>query len=182
MKQLRNIKLLASVIPVVLAAVGCARPATQDAGAPQIVKPYVVDAATVQLTFPDANAVLTPLKTTAATAAFKSAEQAFTVVHEGVTAMAAEAGAGPAKVGLYHYSNSAHGQIQPDGSVKLDYQNVPVWLVTQPLTHYLNLSQGRPNASSSSAPVTHSGCSFRYIVKASDGTFITSWEECTTNG
>ncbi len=182
MKQPGNFKLLVGVIPVVLAAVGCAPPATQNAAAPQLPKPYVVDAATGQLTFPDANATLTPLKASAATASFRSADQAFAVVHEGVAAVAALAGAGAARVGLYNYNNSAHGRIQPDGSVKLDYQNVPVWLVTQPLTHYLNLSQGKANAPASSAPVEHSGCSFRYIVKASDGTFITSWEECTTNG
>jgi hypothetical protein len=60
--------------------------------------------------------------------------------------------AGPVIAGLYSYYNSAYGQIQADGPVKLTYQGTPVWLFRAPLA---------------------------LLVDASTATLMTDWEHCT---
>jgi hypothetical protein len=89
--------------------------------------------------------------------------------------------AGPVTGGLYSYYNSAYGQIQPDGSVKLTFQGTPVWLFMAPLIHHVNDGLGGPMGASPRPSPTYTGCSYVYIVDAASGSLLTDWQNCTSS-
>lgn len=118
---------------------------------------FVAKAGTGTVSLPKANATLTPLaatgnaapgKVTATDAAGRSvtlvdgATAYGAVVQDGIEGFTAGDLAGPVAGGLYSYYNSAYGQIQPDGTVKLTYQGTPVWLFIAPLIHYIDDAVG----------------------------------------
>jgi hypothetical protein len=156
---------------------------------------FVEKAGTGTVSLPDGDATLTPLAVTGNAAPGKvtatdAAGQSVTLV-DGDTAYGAArslfvgygAGnlAGPVAGGLYSYYNSAYGQIQPDGTVKLTYQGTPVWLFTAPLIHHVNDSAGPPYGASPRPTPTYTECSYVAIVDAASGSLLTNWQHCTSS-
>ena len=180
-----------------LLAAGCAM--AQGASLPHAAfsaTSFVEKAGTGTVSFPETNARLTHLAATGNAAAGKvtatdAAGQSVTLV-DGNTAYGAVRAmiegittgnlAGPVAGGLYSYYNSAYGQIQPNGKVKLTYQGTPVWMFTTPLTHHVNDAVGGliPNNSPRPTP-NYTGCSFVYIVDAASGSLLTNWQHCTSS-
>ena len=156
---------------------------------------FVAKAGTATVSLPDANATLTPLAATGNTAPGKvtatdAAGQSVTlvdgdtaygaVIQDGIEGFTAGNLAGPVTGGLYSYYNSAYGQIQPDGTVKLTYQGTPVWMFTAPLIHYINDAVGANTEGTSPQPApNYTGCSYIYIVVAASGSLLTNWQHCT---
>jgi hypothetical protein len=137
---------------------------------------YVVEAASETLPLPDASGTLVPLDPT--TAGLHTADAAFQSIKSGWVNAYADAGdAAPPMAALYGYSNSGFGEVAADGSVKLKYQNVPVWAFTIPYEKFVDMSQGGIGASAST--VDHANCFFYYLVGARDDRYITSSEQCT---
>jgi len=135
---------------------------------------YAVIQASGTKTFTDVNATFVPF--VGDSSGLKTADEAYKAVLLGLGNLAGSA-AGPSTVALFDYSNSAHGQIQADGSVKPDLVHVPVWLFVQPLTHYIDVSQGK-NGGPKTPRAVPTNCSYLYVVNASDGQPLTSWQEC----
>jgi len=179
---------------VALLAAGCAAQAASSPHAAFSAASFVEKAGTGTVSFPDGSATLTPLAATGNAAPGKvtatdAKGQSVTLV-DGNTAYGAaqpiiagySAGnlAGPVTGGLYSYYNSAYGQIQPDGTVKLTYQGTPVWLFVAPLIHYVNDAVGKLTLSTSPRPTpNYTGCSYVAIVEAASGSLLTNWQHCT---
>jgi hypothetical protein len=155
----------------------------------------VAKAATSTITYPEANATLVPLQATAtASGATLSATDAAGRPVTLVTAATAFADlkkfialdspanlSGPIVASLYSYYNSAYGQIQPGGSVKLTFQGTPVWVFTAPLINGENYSIGPaplPGHSPAPAPTPRKGCHHIYITLAGSGELLTDWQRC----
>jgi len=164
---------------------GCASPDSSSGATPSQASttvspaPEVFEATSASQVFKwdDVSATLSPW--TGSTTSLVTSTVAYSAVSEGVTNVAGSPDAsGTPTASLYSYTNSAYGDIQTDGSVKLTYTDSPVWAFTIPLARYVDLSQG-PKGASAPSPVTRSGCEFYYLVSASDGSFVTSGEECS---
>jgi hypothetical protein len=168
-----------------------AGPAAAKAASPAT---FVLKAATSTIKYPEADATLVPLQATAtasggALSATDAAGQAVTLV-TAATAFAdvsrletmAPRGNLPCPIvsSLYSYYNSAYGQIQPDGSVKLTYQGTPVWVFTAPLinsdTYSIVPSRGR-----SPTPTPRKGRHHIYITLAGSGELLTDWQRCPSD-
>jgi hypothetical protein len=134
------------------------------------------------LSWPDVNATLTPLVDQSTS--LVSAARAFKAISPGFdNVVATGAPSGQATAGLYSYSNSAYGQIRPDGTVKLAYTDTHVWAFLIPLSTYLDLSQGAVGSGavgSRTSQVIRSHCAYYYLVDAETGAFLTSSQECQT--
>jgi hypothetical protein len=187
-----------------LLAAGCAMQATASphAASSATASPHAVfgatsfvdKAGTGTVSFPDGNATLTPLAATGNAASGKvtatdDAGRSVTLVDGDTAYRAARAMiegyaagnlAGPVAGGLYSYYNSAYGQIQPDGTVKLTYQGTPVWLFTAPLIHHVDDSIVAPGNSPRATP-DYTGCSYVAIVDAASGSLLTNWQHCTSS-
>ena len=100
-------------------------------------------------------------------------------INAGIASYTARNPAGPVTGGLYSYYNSAYGQIQPDGTVKLAYKGTPVWLFIAPLIHYVNDTIG--GLMSSRPTPNYTGCSYVVIVDAASGSLLTNWQHCTSS-
>lgn len=83
---------------------------------------------------------------------------------------------GPVTGSLYAYYNSAHGEIQADGTVKLDYQGTPVWMFLAPVKDGILPNEALPGGS----VLTGTDCESVYIIDARSGDPMTSFEECAT--
>lgn len=154
-------------------------PATPTPTAAAASVGYVATATARVISWPDANATLTPLL--APSTSLVSAASAFTAISTGFNSvMTTAAPSGQATAALYSYSNSAYGQIRADGTVKLAYTEAPVWAFLIPLSKYLDLSQGALGSKPSQVVRTH--CTFYYLVDATTGDFLTSGQECKTRG
>jgi len=179
-------------------AAACAVPGTTSAG-PAAAKAasaatFVVKAATSTIKYPEADATLVPLQATAtASGATLSATDAAGQAVTLVTAATAFADihlstmsppgnlAGPIVASLYSYYNSAYGQIQPDGSVKLTYQGTSVWVFTAPLINpdtYPIVPVSLPGHSPWPTPTPRKGCHHIYITLAGSGELLTDWQRC----
>jgi len=188
-----------AVAAVAFMAAGCAVPAPTPAG-PAAAKAasaatFVVKAATSTIKYPEADATLVPLQATAtASGAALSATDAAGHAVTLVTAATAFADlkkfiwldsanlAGPIVASLYSYYNSAYGQIQPDGSVKLTYQGTPAWVFTAPLINPDTCPiSPRPigySLTPSPTPTPRKGCHHIYITLAGSGELLTDWQCC----
>jgi hypothetical protein len=157
---------------------------------------FVDKAGTGTVSFPDGNATLTPLaatgnaasgKVTATDAAGRSVtlvdgDTAYGAVRAMIEGYAAGNLAGPVAGGLYSYYNSAYGQIQPDGTVKLTYQGTPVWLFTAPLIHHVDDPVVPLTPGNSPWPVpNYTRCRYVAIVDAASGSLLTNWQHCTSS-
>ena len=100
-------------------------------------------------------------------------------INAGIAGYTARNLAGPVTGGLYSYYNSAYGQIQPDGTVKLTYQGTPVWLFIAPLIHYVDDTIG--GLMSPRPTPNYTGCSYVVIVDAASGSLLTNWQNCTSS-
>jgi len=178
---------------------GCAVPAPTPAG-PAAAKAasaatFVVKAATSTIRYPYASATLVPLQATAtASGATLSATDAAGHAVTLVTAATAFADlqkfikldpanlAGPIVASLYSYYNSAYGQIQPDGSVKLTYQRTPVRVFTAPLinpdTYPITPRPLGYSPTPMPTPAPRKGCHHIYITLAGSGELLTDWQRC----
>jgi ABC-type Fe3+-hydroxamate transport system substrate-binding protein len=193
----RRVAMPSLIAAVALLAAGCAM---QDASSPHAAfsaTSFVATVGTGTVSFPKANATLTPLAATGNAAAGKvtatdAAGQSVTlvdgdtaygaVVQDGIEGLTAGNLAGPVTGGLYSYYNSAYGQIQPDGTVKLTYQGTPVWLFIAPLIHYVNDAVVPITPSNSPWPTpNYTGCSYIYIVDAASGSLLTNGQHCTSS-
>ena len=188
-----------AVAALAFMAAACAVPGTTSAG-PAAAKAapaatFVVKAATSTIKYPYANATLVPLQATAA--ASGATLRATDAAGRGVTLVTAATAfadlkkfirldpanlAGPIAASLYSYYNSAYGQIQPDGSVKLSYQGTPVWVFTAPLiTPDSYPVTPRPIGYSPTpmpTPAPRKGCHHIYITLAGSGELLTDWMRC----
>jgi hypothetical protein len=157
---------------------------------------FVEKAGTGRVSFPEANASLTPLAATGNAAsgkvnAINVAGQSVTLVAGGTAYGAVRAGivnvtagnlAGHVTGGLYSYYNAAYGQIQPDGKVKLTYQGTPVWMFTAPLIRHADNAVGGITQRNSPRPTpNYTGCSYVFIVDAASGSLMTWWQRCTSS-
>jgi hypothetical protein len=80
---------------------------------------------------------------------------------------------------LTRYSNSVYGEIQPDGSVKPDYQNVLAWAVIYTGVHIDAI--GGPAGRTAPPPPPPGGtptCDFVFLVNATTGKYMTAFDEC----
>jgi predicted nucleic acid-binding protein len=155
---------------------------------------FVEESATSTVTYPEANARLVPLqatfnasgtKLTATEAtgqavALVTADTAYARMNMNLSATTAGDLSGPIVASLYSYYNSAYGQIQPNGTVRLTYRGTPVWVLTAPLVRSINDSQAgpEPNGSPRPAPAPRTGCSYVVIVDARSGSLLTNWQHC----
>jgi hypothetical protein len=189
----------ATLAVLALGVAACAAPASSPppAQARASAAPFIVRTATGEVDFPEESARLFPLhfapgssaaEVTAVSRAGKvvtlaSAGRAFSPQVRGEIAAFTQGGnsAGPVVAGLYSYYNDAYGQIQPDGSVKLSYRGIPVWLFTAPLAHYVNEGFGpAPLPGATPRPVPqYAGCSYVVIVVATTAFDLTDWQNCT---
>jgi hypothetical protein len=188
-----------AVAALAFMAAACAVPGTTSAGpvaaTAASAATFVVKAATSTIKYPEADATLVPLQATAtASGATLSATDAAGQAVTLVTAATAFADlkkfirldpanlAGPIVASLYSYYNSAYGQIQPDGSVKLTYQGTPVWVFTAPLINSDTYPIGsRPIGYSPTpmpTPTPRKGCHHIYITLAGSGELLTDWQRC----
>lgn len=119
---------------------GCASPDSSSGAtrsqAPTAVSPapdaFAATGASHVLKWDDVNATLAPW--TGSTMTLVSSTVAYSTVSAGVRNFAGSSDApGTPTASLYSYTNSAYGDIQSDGSVKLTYTDSPVWSFTIPL-------------------------------------------------
>ena len=84
---------------------------------------------------------------------------------------------GPGRLALVSYTNEAAGPIQPDGTVKLEYVDVPAWVLVFPLDGSVDLSLGGFKNSTQTWPA-HTGCRWFVIVDGHSGEPIESGGQC----
>lgn len=159
-------------------------PATGLSGGLSVVtsQPVVQEASSSELSFPDTNTVLTPVKeipsyVVSAAVAYQTLERDGTIY-----ASSSELD-GPFKASLYQYYNSAHGVIQPDGSVTLDYQGTLVWAFVARLNSSFVPEVVYPYRGPSdtfySEPTSSRKCTYLALLNARTGESITAGPECT---
>ena len=134
---------------------------------------FVEQTATQEQDFPDKNSVLKPPPSSMR--ANVSAATAFAAIKSPLAAAVQGALSGEITAELFDYTNSAYGDIQPDGTVRTKYTDVPTWEFSAPLSHYVDQSQGGLGVP---VPTGRTNCRYIYLVLASTGEPITWWQQC----
>jgi len=193
----RRLRATPAVAALAFMAAGCAVPGATSAGRVAAnaasAATFVEKAATSTIRYPEAGATLVPLQPGAAASGttlsatdaagqnviLVTAATAFADIHLRTMAPPGNL-SGPIVARLYSYYNSAYGQIQPDGSVKLTYQGTPVWVFTAPLINSDTYPVGsRPFGHSPTLiPTPRKGCNHIYIALAGSGELLTDWQRC----
>ena len=146
----------AGVLAMVLAVTaGCGtggtKPPTISAGSPSNeAGAAAAGASPTDITYPGANVRLVGTPALAAPA-ITAAAALKTYVTSGIFPGVASAAAGPPDIRLVSFSDNTRGDIQPDGSVKLQFQNVLAWAVVFHKVPYAGIGGPAPVAGGQSA-------------------------------
>jgi hypothetical protein len=175
----------ASAAIVALAAAAVAStPSSQPSPSPsasEVASSYKTAVSTTPVGYPDRNVTLDPLPAGYDSASLITVDTAYQITKDQSYLPRGADISGPAVAALYLYSNSAAGDIQPDQTVKLQYQSTPAWVFTYPLARFLDFAMGPASASRANAPATtHSGCSWVTIVDAAKSEQIQAFQACTS--